>query len=84
MSVDQLAHAILDELADMQATTERFDLQDQREAATKLPGILERAKALRRRAERAVQLRAFAAEPTREGVRAASRSGARARAVAMP
>jgi hypothetical protein len=44
--LDLLAHAILDEIEDIKATTEQFDLQDQPESAEKLPGILERTKAL--------------------------------------
>jgi hypothetical protein len=41
-----MSHAVLDELADMQATTERFDLHEQPGAAEKLPGILEHARVL--------------------------------------
>ena len=44
--LEQIAHAILDEISDMHATTERFDLYEQAGAASKLPGILERAQAL--------------------------------------
>lgn len=46
MSPEQMAHAVLDEVEDIKATTERFDLHEQPEAAQKLPGILERARAL--------------------------------------
>jgi hypothetical protein len=44
--LEQLTHAILDEIEDIKATTERFDLHEQDGAAEKLPDILERAKAL--------------------------------------
>jgi hypothetical protein len=36
----------MDEIGDMQATVEQFELHEQPDAAEKLPGILERAKAL--------------------------------------
>jgi len=45
-NVEQMTHAIMDEIADMEATAARFDLHEQPDAAEKLPGILERAKAL--------------------------------------
>jgi hypothetical protein len=44
--LEQMAQAIMDELADAQATCEHFDLHEQDGAAEKLPGILERARAL--------------------------------------
>jgi hypothetical protein len=44
--LEQLAHSVLDEIEDIKATTERFDLYEQPDAAEKLPGILERARAL--------------------------------------
>jgi hypothetical protein len=45
-NLEQLTQAIMDEIGDMEATVSRFDLHEQPDAAEKLPGILERARAL--------------------------------------
>jgi hypothetical protein len=45
-ALERMTHAVLDEIDDLKSTTERFELHEQPGAAEKLPGILERARAL--------------------------------------
>ena len=44
--LEQMTHAVMDEIGDMQATVEHFELHEHPGAAEKLPGILERARVL--------------------------------------
>jgi hypothetical protein len=44
--LERLAHAIMDEIADMQSTAGQFDLHEQDGSAEQLPKILEQARGL--------------------------------------